>query len=105
MFVRAYLRASTEEQDAHRARDELKAFAADRGLSIAAWYVRLDQIDKLSLRLAIIMGIYALMLLLTWFAHRPFSSRDFSAAGRTAGLQIMREMGRPKTDKYNWACG
>lgn len=39
MFVRAYLRASTEEQDASRARGALQQFAAERGLSIAAWYV------------------------------------------------------------------
>jgi DNA invertase Pin-like site-specific DNA recombinase len=39
MFVRAYLRASTDEQDANRAREELKAFAAGRGLSVACWYV------------------------------------------------------------------
>src|SRR5215471_18790912 len=39
MFVRAYLRASTDEQDANRARDQLNAFAAERNLTIAAWYV------------------------------------------------------------------
>ena len=39
MFVRAYLRASTDEQDANRARGELKAFASARGLSVACWYV------------------------------------------------------------------
>jgi DNA invertase Pin-like site-specific DNA recombinase len=39
MFVRAYLRASTDEQDANRARSELKAFASARGLSVACWYV------------------------------------------------------------------
>lgn len=39
MFVRAYLRASTEEQDASRARNALQQFAAERGLSVAAWYV------------------------------------------------------------------
>lgn len=39
MFVRAYLRASTREQDAQRARDQLEAFAADRGLTVAAWYI------------------------------------------------------------------
>jgi DNA invertase Pin-like site-specific DNA recombinase len=39
MFVRAYLRASTDEQDANRARGELKAFASSRGLSVACWYV------------------------------------------------------------------
>jgi DNA invertase Pin-like site-specific DNA recombinase len=38
MFVRAYLRASTTEQDANRARDQLQAFAGERGLTIAAWY-------------------------------------------------------------------
>src|SRR5580704_9481334 len=39
MFVRAYLRASTDDQDANRARGQLQAFAAERGLTIAAWYV------------------------------------------------------------------
>lgn len=38
MFVRAYLRASTDEQDATRAREQLDDFAAEHGLSIAAWY-------------------------------------------------------------------
>lgn len=38
MFVRAYLRASTQEQDATRARAALEAFAAERGLAVAAWY-------------------------------------------------------------------
>jgi DNA invertase Pin-like site-specific DNA recombinase len=39
MFVRAYLRASTNEQDATRARLQLETFAAERGLTVAAWYV------------------------------------------------------------------
>ena len=39
MFVRAYLRASTTEQDANRASRQLDAFAAERGLAIAARYV------------------------------------------------------------------
>lgn len=39
MFVRAYLRASTKEQDATRAKGELEAFANARGLTIAASYV------------------------------------------------------------------
>lgn len=39
MFVRAYLRASTQEQDATRARAALEAFASERGLAVAAWYV------------------------------------------------------------------
>lgn len=38
MFVRANLRASTTEQDATRAKDQLKAFASERGLKIASWY-------------------------------------------------------------------
>ncbi|MDW5313670.1 recombinase family protein [Rhizobium sp. PL01] len=38
MFIRAYLRASTVEQDAKRAKADLEAFAAERGLKIAAWY-------------------------------------------------------------------
>jgi DNA invertase Pin-like site-specific DNA recombinase len=37
-FVRAYLRASTSDQDANRAEGQLKAFAAERGIKIAAWY-------------------------------------------------------------------
>lgn len=39
MFVRAYLRASTSEQDATRAKGALVAFAKEHGLKIAAWYV------------------------------------------------------------------
>lgn len=39
MFVRAYLRASTKEQDASRARSDLEAFATERGLAIAATYL------------------------------------------------------------------
>ena len=39
MAVRAYMRASTEDQDAERARAELEAFAQERGLDIVAAYV------------------------------------------------------------------
>lgn len=39
MLVRAYLRASTEEQDAERARAQLEAFVEERGLTLAATYV------------------------------------------------------------------
>nr|WP_217345075.1 recombinase family protein [Noviherbaspirillum sp. L7-7A]MBV0879294.1 recombinase family protein [Noviherbaspirillum sp. L7-7A] len=38
MLVRAYLRASTKEQDASRAKEDLQAFAGDRGLRIAGFY-------------------------------------------------------------------
>jgi DNA invertase Pin-like site-specific DNA recombinase len=48
MFVRAYLRASTSDQDANRARDQLRAFAAERGLTIAAWYVENESGAKLT---------------------------------------------------------
>ena len=39
MFVRAYLRASTDQQDASRARAALDAFANGRGLRIATRYI------------------------------------------------------------------
>jgi DNA invertase Pin-like site-specific DNA recombinase len=48
MFVRAYLRASTDEQDANRARDQLQAFATERGLRIASWYVENESGAKLA---------------------------------------------------------
>jgi DNA invertase Pin-like site-specific DNA recombinase len=47
-YVRAYLRASTNEQDANRARDQLKAFAVERGLEIVAWYVEDESGAKLA---------------------------------------------------------
>ena len=39
MLTRLYLRASTSDQDAQRAQSALEAFAAERGLRIAARYV------------------------------------------------------------------
>jgi DNA invertase Pin-like site-specific DNA recombinase len=47
MFVRAYLRASTTEQDATRAREQLEAFAKERGLPIAAYYIENESGAKL----------------------------------------------------------
>jgi DNA invertase Pin-like site-specific DNA recombinase len=47
-YVRAYLRASTDEQDANRARDQLKAFASERGLEIVAWYIENESGAKLA---------------------------------------------------------
>jgi DNA invertase Pin-like site-specific DNA recombinase len=38
MLARVYLRASTSEQDANRAREAVKAFAAEKGLKIAHFY-------------------------------------------------------------------
>lgn len=48
MFVRAYLRASTDEQDANRAREQLQGFVVERGLRIAAWYVENESGAKLA---------------------------------------------------------
>ncbi|MBL0372609.1 recombinase family protein [Rhizobium sp. KVB221] len=48
MLVRLYLRASTDEQDASRARAQLEAFAAERGLIIAATYVENESGAKLA---------------------------------------------------------
>lgn len=39
MFIRAYLRASTDDQDATRARDQLDAFAQGQGQAVACWYI------------------------------------------------------------------
>ncbi|MCE8039282.1 recombinase family protein [Halomonas sp. MCCC 1A11062] len=38
MFIRAYLRASTDDQNASRARSTLSGFIEDKGLKVAAWY-------------------------------------------------------------------
>lgn len=48
MFVRGYLRASTAEQDATRARASLEAFATERGLAVAAWYTENESGSKLA---------------------------------------------------------
>jgi len=39
MLVRAYLRASTKEQDASRAKADLEAFTKERSLRVAGWYL------------------------------------------------------------------
>lgn len=46
-FLRAYLRASTEDQDAERGRADLERFAAERRLKVAAWYVENESGAKL----------------------------------------------------------
>lgn len=48
MFIRAYLRASTVDQDAMRAATDLEAFAAERGLKIAARYIENESGAKLA---------------------------------------------------------
>jgi DNA invertase Pin-like site-specific DNA recombinase len=47
MFVRAYLRASSEDQDASRARSDLDSFAEERGLTIASYYIENESGAKL----------------------------------------------------------
>ena len=47
-FLRAYLRASTDEQNATRAHDQVKAFAEERGMQVAAWYVENESGAKLA---------------------------------------------------------
>jgi hypothetical protein len=39
MNARAYLRASTDGQDASRAKSQVEAFVAERGLDIVGWFV------------------------------------------------------------------
>ncbi|MDW7747022.1 recombinase family protein [Halomonas sp.] len=39
MFIRAYLRASTDDQNASRAREALTSFAQEKGARVASWYV------------------------------------------------------------------
>lgn len=39
MYIFAYLRASTHEQDAERAKKRLQEFVAERGHRIASWYI------------------------------------------------------------------
>jgi DNA invertase Pin-like site-specific DNA recombinase len=47
MFIRAYLRASSDSQDASRAKGALKNFAADHGQKIAAFYIENESGTKL----------------------------------------------------------
>src|SRR5437016_13820131 len=46
-FVRAYLRASTDQQDAERARCDLERFATERALVVVSWYVENESGAKL----------------------------------------------------------
>lgn len=47
MFIRAYLRASTSDQNASRAADDLDRFATEKGLRIAARYIENESGAKL----------------------------------------------------------
>jgi DNA invertase Pin-like site-specific DNA recombinase len=46
-FIRGYLRASTDDQDAGRARADLERFAAEKGLKVASWYTENESGAKL----------------------------------------------------------
>lgn len=46
-FVRAYLRASTTEQDANRALDTINGFATERGLNICNYYIENESGSRL----------------------------------------------------------
>src|SRR5271155_1622564 len=48
MLTRCYLRTSTDEQNASRARNQVEAFAAERGLVIASTYVENESGAKLA---------------------------------------------------------
>lgn len=48
MFIRAYLRASTDSQDASRAKQSLITFAAEHGHKIAAFYIENESGSKLN---------------------------------------------------------
>src|SRR5580698_9837429 len=48
MNARAYVRASTDEQDAGRAREQVEAFATERGLAIVGTYVENESGAKLA---------------------------------------------------------
>jgi DNA invertase Pin-like site-specific DNA recombinase len=48
MNARAYLRASTDEQDASRARAQVEAFAAERGLNVVGTYAENESGAKLA---------------------------------------------------------
>ena len=48
MNARAYLRASTPEQDASRARHDVEAFAAERGLNIVGTFIENESGAKLA---------------------------------------------------------
>lgn len=47
MFIRAYLRASTDQQDATRAKDSLIKFAEEKGAKIASYHIENESGRKL----------------------------------------------------------
>ena len=63
MLARAYLRASTADQDASRARDEIEAFAAERGLPVAG--VAITYEDQLGEPSSLVQAVRAAAAALT----------------------------------------
>lgn len=47
MFIRAYLRASTKNQDASRAKEDLISFAMEKGHKIASFYIENESGSKI----------------------------------------------------------
>jgi DNA invertase Pin-like site-specific DNA recombinase len=47
-LARAYLRASTDGQNPNRAREQVEAFAAEHGLTIAGWHIESESGSKLA---------------------------------------------------------
>lgn len=48
MRIYAYLRASTEDQDANRAKNELESFATELGKPVSAWFIENESGTKLN---------------------------------------------------------
>jgi len=48
MYARAYLRASTDEQNASRAKEQIFTFAAEHDLPVVGWYVENESGAKLA---------------------------------------------------------
>jgi DNA invertase Pin-like site-specific DNA recombinase len=48
MHARSYLRASTDEQDASRVREQIEAFAAERGIAIVGTFIENESGAKLA---------------------------------------------------------
>lgn len=48
MYIHGYLRASTKEQDALRAKNRMKAFVEEKGFRLASWYT--ENVSEASLQ-------------------------------------------------------
>ncbi len=70
MYIFAYLRASTREQDAERAKNRLQQFVTERGHRIASWYI--ENVSGASLQRPVLMRLLENSApdLLPVFSHR-----------------------------------